>query len=328
MPDEHKITEDNLKQNLQKEAESKQNFLRQEKLKLDEMALENARRTNSFKKHIEQQQTIREQQGLVAKHYREERQGGRGVHPQSTLYSAMMDAMPRFEALGRLVAAKTESYKLQAGKYLGDSGKALAKGMKLWGDPAYTSRVYNWLERKIQGEEPLDLPDLKYFTTLDDQGVLETKWVTDHVPHLFENDPEKMKSFQEELQTAFKDWIESVQDDDGHGFFIGSDARIYSKVHAIPISPAFGGGLMLDPNIVRERYEERYIEEDPNTHELKLLPNAIPKAGFEPLYINAATFESLRDNQAHPERSFDAFLMERYEHELEIEQTTRPSRGP
>ena len=174
-----------------------------------------------------------------------------------------------------------------------------------------------------------DIPDLKYFTEVADDGTLSQAWVADSFKGLFNDaqgnhSEEAAREVQKELQTAVEEWIDTLNEPQAppndappHGYFRGpneGDAknpqyRMYPKNVGVQLPNA--GAWVLNPEIVQAKYHDHYCTNVNGV--LTPKPGAPTKDGSEPLYVSPKQFKKLRDNTDHPEKSLGSFLGDRFD---------------
>ncbi|MDF1757243.1 MAG: hypothetical protein P1U74_02985 [Legionellaceae bacterium] len=178
-------------------------------------------------------------------------------------------------------------------------------------------------------DEDIEIPDLKYFTQVSEDGALSQHWSTASFCGLFDNengefDPEQAKEVEAELQEAVIDWINSLDYPDAGGYCIGADEagpggppirKLYPKSACKQLPNE--GDWVLKEDKIKEIYDENDLiehgDKSAGTYYLTPKPGAVPRPGKEPNYIKPAAFEEMRDNVAHPEKSLGSFLEKRFE---------------
>jgi hypothetical protein len=296
-----------LQSHNKKYAEAMAELRRKTDKKTDEST---ARQTKRLEKH--QKKTNKEYQKIekAKENYRDA-----NIH-MSSVASMLMDAAPRLETLAWYFCSKKRELTTQAGIAMTSS----------WHK---THKAYHDVEQYFSSGEPVDIPDLKYFTEVAEDGTLSQHWIGDSFDGLFDDEDgnyseENAKEVQAELQTAVVAWIETLNEPQAppndappHGYFIGPNEgddnnpqfRLYPK--NVGKQPPHGGAWILDEAKVQERYEDHYCKRINGV--LTPIPEAPTKAGFEPLYVQPEQFKKLRENTDHPEKSLGSFLEDRFD---------------
>lgn len=246
----------------------------------------------------------------------------------SSLASMIMDMSPRFEHLMNFIIGKsteairyTSMHGLGTEEYIEDMGILHPTP---W--PAASTMYFHLCNYFRNEKKEFDIPDLKYFANMGEQGELTLDWASDYIKDFMiqrnaigepELDPngnkivnkEKSALFQCELQRALMDWLQENE------YFVGPQEadgqfRVYPQRVGIKQSD---NTWALNPTLVHNRYELTDCTNGmPN-------PNAVPKNNMKPLHISAEEFYTLRDN---PDHSFAKFLDTKFEGlDLELEQS-------
>lgn len=222
------------------------------------------------------------------------KQASRYPLQQHNVASLIMEMEPRFAALIRLLGSiKTQLIQ----EYITDR---FSEQFWQMGEPTSIP--------KIPKDKKMDIPDLKYFVKVNDNGTLEANYVPaclsnflvayDEKGHAMKDkdghyllDKEKAPIFQLCFQKGVEEWLDQKE------YFVfkeGNDFRIYPQ----SLGKKINGTWTFDPQKVEENYDLDDCNYNALTNAYTPKPNAVSRRG-KPLCLDTAAFESLKNDSSH-----------------------------
>lgn len=234
----------------------------------------------------------------------------RSIHT-SNIASMLIDATPRLEALVKFFVGKTHNV---LGKYARDFDNNYTG---VWSQSWHTSHeayhnVETYVSECLAGKREFDIPDLRYFVGIGEDGELTHSW--HDIADYYTNDNSQEKSYKDEfvteLQSATIEWVESLDGgDDGHKYFASIDGNGKYKIYPKSVGiQDVNGNLILNIARVRERYDQQDYDIDNGVITIK--PGAQPNDGGDPLHLTNEQFSALMNT---PGNKFGDFLENRFD---------------
>lgn len=314
----------NLRKMLEEEAANQKESQREkefrEKLRLGREAAQRATEKEISKTDRDAEVELKK----LKKQMQQHEENPPNIHIQSYA-SMMMSLAPEVSSLVKFILGKTKVKERQF-------GNAVYKGFILPLVPREKlNKLFHNAGKYLFGKEPVTIPSLQYFVTVDDEGYLsKINWNPESFGKLFHDESgdyieEAAQAVQNEIESSFREWVESVADEESEdGYFVGFNEgteehplyRVYPKSVGQQLP---GGRWVLDEGILRANYGEDQIHEVSGVF--------VPKKGEQPiegrikLYIDKEGFERLR---ATENQSLGSFLENKYS-DVMIDHNDKPS---
>ncbi len=247
-------------------------------------------------KEIATQKGVNHKLNEASKHFQTVKKMHSGESPHSnksmqvgTFFSWIMDSEPEFRAIVYTICLNAHAKRKQ---YVGDPASLWLLGKGAYG--------YYYLKESFSSEDIRQLPDIKYITSIDEDGKLNMEILQESFGDLLNDEngnfsEEKANEIQQILQGYISEWVDTLDGlgPNGLGYFMSVSGR--------------------PPE--RRLYSKEFGEPDPSGANWKIRP------GEEDNFVKKEDFSYVIDGCGYPEKSFSSYLHAKC-HDVNLEEDT------